>query len=311
MRNRSVSYLSNTLFACILFSSAAQATNVIQSTATEYAPSGKGWGVPAEPYYDSTSHLAGSHTAIAQNGIYYHGGPVMLNTHNIYYIWYGDWSNNSAITILNNLANNIGGSAYLNITTTYTDGSNQPIANVAKLQGSTFDRYSHGRNLNDSAVFNIVTRAINNRSLPNDPNGVYFVLTSKDVRETSGFCTQYCGWHDYSFYNKTNIKFAFIGNPERCPSACEAQTTSPNNNPGADGMANIIAHEFEEAISDPNLNAWYDKSGEENADKCAWTFGTTYTTNNGSAANMLLGNMNYLIQQNWVNYNSGYCALKY
>jgi hypothetical protein len=38
-------------------------------------------------------------------------------------------------------------------------------------------------------------------------------------------------------------------------------------------MASIIAHESEEAISDPDLNAWYDSRGEENADKCAWTFG--------------------------------------
>lgn len=295
----------------MLFSSAAQATGVIQSTATEYVPSGKGWGIPSAQDHAEYSNVAKSYNLIAQDGIYYHGGPVMVNTHNIYYIWYGNWSGNSAITILNNLANNMGGSPYLNISTTYTDGADHPIVNTAKLQGSTYDKYSHGRNLNDYAVFNIVTRAINNKSLPYDPNGVYFVLTSKDVNETSGFCTQYCGWHDYGFYNNTNIKFAFIGNPDRCPFACEAQTTSPNNNPGADGMANIIAHEFEEAITDPNLNAWYDKSGEENADKCAWTFGSTYTTNNGSVANMLLGNMNYLIQQNWVNNNSGYCALKY
>jgi len=29
------------------------------------------------------------------NGINYHGGPVMLGTVNVYYIWYGDWSGNS------------------------------------------------------------------------------------------------------------------------------------------------------------------------------------------------------------------------
>ena len=39
-------------------------------------------------------------------------------------------------------------------------------------------------------------------------------------------------------------------------------------------MASIIAHELEEAATDPDLNAWYDRRGDENADKCAWTFGT-------------------------------------
>ena len=54
-------------------------------------------------------------------------------------------------------------------------------------------------------------------------------------------------------------------------------------------MASIIAHELEEAATDPDLNAWYDRRGDENADKCAWTFGTTYTAANGAIANMNLG----------------------
>jgi hypothetical protein len=81
-----------------------------------------------------------------------------------------------------------------------------------------------------------------------------------------------------------------------------------SGNAGADGMASIIAHELEESVTDPDLNAWYDHRGMENADKCAWTFGSTYTVNNGALANMKLGNRNYLIQQNWVNAAGGYCA---
>src|SRR6266566_329353 len=56
--------------------------------------------------------------------ITYHGGPVILGTTNVYYIWYGNWSGNSATTILTDLANNIGGSPYFNINTTYYNGSN-------------------------------------------------------------------------------------------------------------------------------------------------------------------------------------------
>ncbi|HEX7530831.1 MAG TPA: hypothetical protein VF333_06795, partial [Pyrinomonadaceae bacterium] len=78
-----------------------------------------------------------------------------------------------------------------------------------------------------------------------------------------------------------------------------------------DGMASIIAHELEEAVSDPNLNAWYDSRGAENADKCAWTFGTTFTTSNGALANMTMGGRNWLIQRNWVNASGGFCAKSY
>jgi hypothetical protein len=76
-------------------------------------------------------------------------------------------------------------------------------------------------------------------------------------------------------------------------------------------MASIIAHELEEAATDPDLNAWYDSRGYENADKCAWTFGTESTASNGSKYNVTLGSRQYLIQQNGVNASGGYCAMSY
>jgi hypothetical protein len=235
----------------------------------------------------------------------------MLGTVNVYYIWYGNWSGNSAVTILTDLAQNIGGSPYYNINTTYYDGNNNHVANSIHYAGSTTDSYSHGTSLSDSAIQAVVADAINQGRLPKDTNAVYFVLTSADVTASSGFCTQYCGWHTHGTIAGSDIKYSFIGNPDRCPSACEAQTTGPNGNAGADGMASIISHELEEATSDPDLNAWYDRRGYENADKCAWTFGTTYTVANGSSANMKLGTRNYLIQRNWVNDAGGYCAQQY
>src|SRR4051812_12992065 len=48
------------------------------------------------------------------NGISNHGGPVMHGTVNLYYIWYGTWSGNSATTILTDFANSISGSGYWN-----------------------------------------------------------------------------------------------------------------------------------------------------------------------------------------------------
>ena len=55
----------------------------------------------------------------SSNGITYHGGPLILGTVNVYYIWYGNWSGNSATTILTEFANNLGASPYFNINTTY------------------------------------------------------------------------------------------------------------------------------------------------------------------------------------------------
>ena len=247
----------------------------------------------------------------SNNGIFYHGGPVMLGTPNIYYIWYGAWSGNSATTILTNFVSSLGGSSYEMINSTYYDGSNTHVSGDLHYAGSATDSYSQGATLSDAGVQAVVADAISSHALPEDANGLYFVLTSADVNESSGFCTQYCGWHDHATIGGSDLKYAFVGNPDRCPSACAAQTTGPNGNAGADGMASIIAHESEEAISDPDLNAWYDRRGNENADKCAWTFGTESTAANGSKYNVTLGGAQYLIQQNWVNAGGGSCALSY
>ena len=172
------------------------------------------------------------------------------------------------------------------------------------LSGSCSDNYSQGTSLSDRGVANVVANAITKcwGGRP-DANGVYFVLSSKDVKETSGFCSQYCGWHTYGTMNGVYVKFAFIGDSAQCLSACSMFASNggmkaPNGDPGADGMASIIAHELDESTGDPLLNAWYDANGEESADKCAWTFGTVTQTANASY-NVTLG-LNYLIQQNWV-----------
>jgi hypothetical protein len=96
---------------------------------------------------------------------------------------------------------------------------------------------------------------------------------------------------------------------DKCPSGCEIQfPTSPNGDSGADGMANTLSHEIEEAISDPDLNAWFDSSGQENGDKCNFNFGATQTAGNGSQFNQTFGGHNWMLQQNWRNSGGGACA---
>jgi len=283
-------------------------------------PTGKGgWGLPASNVPPVLLEKRGKPKPppppAANNDINYHNGPVMLGTVNIYYIWYGDWSGNSAVDILSDLAENIGGTPWYNINTSYYSGAGRKLKHVSNsvvFKGSTTDDYSRGKGLSDDDIRDIVADAITSGRLPKDTNGIYFVLTSADVSELSGFCSNYCGWHTYDKINNADIKFAFIGNPDQCPSACtRLRYISPNDNVGADGMASIIAHELSESVTDPLINAWYDKDGEESADKCAFKFGTFYTAPNGAGANVQIGSRDYLIQQNWVNANGGYCATSY
>ena len=301
----------------VVFATVASAGSIhpVDDDEDDLVPTGKGYGERKEINTPGKGHDKGeAGKGKPGTNISYHGGPVMLGTTNVYYIWYGNtWGGNTAKSILENLASHMGGSPYFNINTTYYNGANVHVSNsVAFKKSIDVPVGPYGTSLSDGEIQSIVSDAIASNQLPKDTSGVYFVLTSADVTASSGFCTQYCGWHTYGTIGGSSIKYSFVGNPDRCPSACAEQIgKSPNGNVGADGMASIIAHELEEAVTDPLLNAWYDRSGMENADKCAWTFGTTHVAGNGSLYNMTLGGSNYLIQRNWLNVGNGSCALAY
>lgn len=296
-----------------IFTSAGsvQAADVRHTEGEHLKPTGRGSG-EHDPSGLTERHAL-RFSSFSANDISYHGGPVMLGTVNLYYIWYGAWdfTTDNTNTILNDFGRYIGATPYFNINTTYYDLARRAVSGAVGFPApnDVIDPGSQGTALTDAAVQTIVSSALASGRLPTDPNGVYFVLTSKEITETSGFCTQYCAWHTYGTINNANIKFGFVGNPLRCPSACSAQTVTPNRNEGADAMANLIAHELAESATDPNLNAWFDRSGLENADKCAWTFGATKTTQNGSQYNVMFGARQWLLQQNWINRGRGFCTL--
>ncbi|MBI3756693.1 MAG: hypothetical protein HY267_01825 [Deltaproteobacteria bacterium] len=232
--------------------------------------------------------------------ISFHGGPVMGGTPNVYLIWYGNWSQaNGSDTpagqqIVRDFVANVSGSPYFTINQSYDLPSPGVSGQVSFTPGTneyTYTTYLFGNRLSDSNVQSLVTSAISSSLLPRDLNGVYFVLTSSDVNERSGFCTRYCGWHTTTS-TSNGIRYSFVGNANRCLSSCAIQSVSPNGNAGVDGMISVLAHELEEMVTDPNLNAWYDSRGYENADKCAWTFGqvpgTQYQVANGAWANVHL-----------------------
>ena len=266
-------------------------------------------------------------TVVTGNGINYHGGPVMkANPVPIYIIWYGNWNgtgSNTAATqsLVQHFIGTLGNTPYENIATTYGDNTGNVSGNVSFAGSATVNS---NQNLTDRRLQNTVANVLNSGALPRDANGIYLVLTSSNINETSGFCTRYCGFHTHATLGGVDIKYGFIGNPDRCPSGCEIQSTGPNspatNVGGADGMINVIAHEQFEAITDPDLNAWFDSSGQENSDKCNFNFGTTSTCNanglcsaSGTAAgaryNVTFGNNNWMIQQQWENAAGGACVL--
>ena len=304
--------LASTAQAAATREKAAQASDAAQGV--QMVPSGKGYGVPAAP-----GQIVHGSQSPDSFGIDYHGGPVMKakGGQKIYILWYGDWATQSPTgkAIIHDLVNNITGTPYYNINTTYYQSgiTTKNVKNKVTLAGEADDAAkSMGSALSDTQIRTLISNAITAGKFPADKNGIYYLLTTKDVNATSGFCTQYCGWHTHASMSGVDIKYSFVGDAARCITSCAAQQTSPNDNPGVDGMASVIMHEMEEAASDPDLNAWWQTStGMENADKCAWTFGTQQTAPNGSKYNVQWGPRKFLIQRNWVNVApSGKCDMQ-
>jgi hypothetical protein len=239
----------------------------------------------------------------------YHGGPVMLAPKSLYFIWYGSWSGSTAPGILVELAQNIGGSNYLNAITRYPSTFGNAPANSVSYVGSIADAYSLGSNPTRDNVGLIVSLAVATQQLPADPDGIYVVFTSADVAETSGFATEFCGLHTTTSSGGVTLKTVVVSHPGRAPTKCMPQTVGPNGDAAADAMANVFVNGLVNTILDPEFTGWYDKFLLEPADKCAWNFGTTYTTTNGARANVALGGRDYLLQQQWVPDNRGYCTL--
>jgi len=248
---------------------------------------------------------ADAHLAVSNDIIYHTGGAVMTGQTTLYNIFFGSLST-TTINQINYLSSNLGGSAWYNIQNSYYDGSGNRVPNNIKSY-SVYVTNSAGFTATDAVIQSKISALITAGTLPRDVNGIYMVYFGSGV-SLSGMCTSFCGYHTYFSNSGVYLKYALVGDGSLCGGSCGSFSSGPpNGDLASDLMASVAAHEIVEVVSDPLLNAWYDASGWENADKCAWNFGSYLS--GYSNANVMIGTKPFLLQQNWV-VGSG-CALKY
>lgn len=244
----------------------------------------------------------------------YHNGPVKNGSANVYFIWYGNWGGrlgSPAQTLLGELVATLGNSQYWRIGRLYPDGNGAIPSGGIAYSGAAYDSvYSHGAVLAPTDLDALVTEKILASELPLDLNGIYLILASADV-SAPGYATNFCALHRQLSIVGARVPYAFVIDPTRAPTACAPQPVGPNGGgPGIDAMASLMVAELFDSVTDPYFTGYYDRLGLEPGSKCAWTYGTTYTTANGARANVNIGGHDFLFQQLWVpSKNGGACGM--
>ena len=107
-----------------------------------------------------------------------------------------------------------------------------------------------------------------------DPSGNGYYPVYTDLPRGGA---NYCAWHSSGMINGVQVQFAFFFNLDG-DVGCDPQDTSGLHSQGLAALANMSAAKYSETVTDPSSGGWYDNSGQENADKCAWTFGAPLVT---------------------------------
>jgi len=222
-----------------------------------------------------------------------HGGPIMTSSVVVPIFWGTSWANSSFVgdkeSGLNSFYGGWSASKYSKTTTEYASSNGQVSGAVTYAANSYLVDTSNGPSSAPSTatIVNEVAKLIKNPVA----NGYYPVYVDLK-RGNAG----YCAWHDTGFANGVQVQVAFFFNLDG-DTGCDPQDGSNTHSQGLEALANVSGHELSEAETDPHLNAWYDRQGYENADKCAWHFNKLSTFTNNSV---------WKIQGNWSNaaYNS-------
>ena len=223
----------------------------------------------------------------------YHGGPVMHGTFVQPIVWGARWSDpafvQDKLTGLENFYSGLGGSSYADTNTEYSDSTGH-VSSAVTFGGILEDLTAAPSGNKTAPILAEVCAVIGTNAVS---NGFYPVYV-----DTPRGHAKFCAYHSAGTCpSGTTVQFAFFFNLDG-DAGCDPLDTSGLHTQGMAALANVSGHETSEMLTDRHLNAWFDQQGQENSDKCAWTFGTPLLS---------LGGSFWKIQGNWSNaaFNAG------
>lgn len=221
----------------------------------------------------------------------WHNGAIMTSAAVTTIYWGTSWGNSSfvgdKIIGLDSWYVGFNNSNYAKTSDEYT-GTNGQVTPSISYGGHIVDTTTASGGKNTSTILAEVCRVI-----PNPVADGYYPVYVDVKRGRAG----YCAYHSYGSCGSTPVQFAFFFDLDG-DAGCDPQDTQTGHSQGLAALSNVSGHELSEARTDPRNGGWYDSSGNENGDKCAWTFNLPFVTfSNGSM---------WKIQGEWSNaaYNS-------
>jgi hypothetical protein len=176
--------------------------------------------------------------------------------------------------------------------------------------------------IDDNQVIAETDRVVTAQHLPRDLAHEYVLFLPKHVEScffaggtttAKNACTinhhpsaAYCAYHSQSPSGAVYANMPFPIYDSNAGFTCSSDAVfptvqTPNGNPDADTEVSPTSHEIMESITDPDTSTgWYDSSGFENGDECAYVFGPTQGTT-GALYNQVIQGHHYLTQEEFSN----------
>jgi hypothetical protein len=208
-------------------------------------------------------------------------------------------------------ASNCNGASAGNLVTTTQayGGSYVDTATAFPSDGCTDPTGEAAHCLTDAQLQTEIAHVISVMGWPKGTSNIYFLYTPEGVEScfdgVSGVCAYnyYCAYHGSFGTGSNTVVYGNQPYPKLDNDPFyECGTGEYPNGDDADEQLNVTSHEHREAITDPNLDAWYadDNGGYETSDQCAWDFGSESGTS-GAKYNQTINGHHYDLQLEWSN----------
>jgi len=302
------------LAACVVGSAGATAP-----TAGTLA-SGHAHMLGVVPTFSHAPHAAGSRPR-GSGILSYHGGPVE-HTNRVYAIYWvpsGYTIQSGYDTIINRFFGDVAAASGQTSNVYYTATQYSDSTNGRLLYSSSFggsytdtsalpasgcsDRYTSVC-LSDAQIQAEIQKDITAAGWTPSPTTEFFLFTAKGIGSCSGTScafSNYCAYHGWIGSGSNVILYANMPYADTVPAACDYGASYHPNGNDADATLNVTSHEHNETITDGQGNAWYDRAGYENGDKCAWYFGSATGSTAYGSYNQTINGDHYWLQQEYSN----------